>query len=322
MKTFLTYKERKKHTDELLESVISFLDEQEYNWKRTTNTGAIFKIFTDKPRMDLIQDILENFPNTYISPKKDTVVLVEDSNVQFVVKPERSLLKPPAGIANENAFITGINRICQVAQNPDGINIRFIGSNGVKFECRGVKQALGVGLDISNHKKADVLLLGDKDYPISLKQRNAQYWESADSYAGNTARKIINKAVKNGQVQLIPIGTDDTVKLSKELAYKANKSQVRQVVFGTDILGDGCVIHETFTRDIKYTVSKSGWIEIKVLKVFKKVADVENDSTHAVWFLIRNDKTRNSRTIGYHGLRVLATYGSRIKNAIHVSQTG
>ena len=319
MKDFLTYR-KTRATEEQLQGVMKRLEEQNYEWKRTTATGAIFKIFTDKSRLDLVQEILENFPNTYISSKKPTVVLTEDSNVQFVVKPLKGT-KPSAGIENENSFIYGINRICQVTQNPEGINIRFIGSNGVTFECKGIKGAIGVGLDTSNRKKADVILQGDKDYPISLKQRNAQYWESADSYAGRTAKRVINKAIKEGKTNLVPIGDGDILKLTKELSYKANKRQVRQVVFGSDILGKGCIIHETFTRDIRYTVSKSGWIEIKVSKVFKKTSDVENDPTHAVWFLIRNDRTRNSRALGIHGLRILATYASRIKRTVQVSQS-
>ena len=289
MKDFLAYR-KTKATEEQLQEITNILDEQQYHWKRTTATGGIFKIFTNKPRTDVVQEILETFPNTYISPKKETVVLSEDSNVQFVVKPERGT-KPSAGIENENFFIYGINRICQVTQNPEGINIRFIGSNGVTFECRGVKGAIGVGLDTSNRKKADVILQGERDYPISLKQKNAQYWESADSYAGITAKNIIDKAIKEGKTQLVSVGVEDIVKLTKELAYKANKRQVRQVVFGSDILRKGCVIHETFSRDIRYTVSKGGWIEIKVSKVFKTTSDVENDPEHAVWFLIRNDRT-------------------------------
>ena len=319
MKDFLTYR-KIKATEEQLQEIANALDEQQYHWKRTTATGGIFKIFTNKPRMDIVQEILEAFPNTYISPNKETVVLTEDSNVQFVVKPERGT-KPSAGIENENFFIYGINRICQVTQNPEGINIRFIGSNGVTFECKNIKTAISVGLDTSNHKKADVILKGDRDYPISLKQKNAQYWESADSYAGRTAKRVINKAIKEGKTNLVPIGIEDAVKLTKELAYKANKQQVRQVVFGSDILGKGCVIYESFTRDIRYTVSKSGWIEIKVSKIFKKTSDVENDPTHAVWFLIRNDKTRNSKTLGIRGLRVLAAYASRIKRTVQVAQS-
>lgn len=319
MKDFLTYR-KNKATEEQLQEIANALDEQQYHWKRTTATGGIFKIFTNKPRMDIVQEILENFPNTYISSKKETVVLTENSNVQFVVKPERGT-KPSAGIENENFFIYSINRICQVTQNPEGINIRFIGSNGVTFECRGVKGAIGVGLDTSNRKKADVILQGERDYPISLKQKNAQYWESADSYAGKTARRVIDKAIKEGKTQLVPVGEENIVRLTKELAYKANKRQVRQVVFGSDILRKGCVIHETFSRDIRYTVSKGGWIEIKVTKVFKTTSDVENDPKHAVWFLIRNDRSRNSKKLGYRGLRVLAAYASRIQRTVQVSQS-
>ena len=320
MKGFLTYMTEAKATNEQLDSVMQILNKEKYNWKRTSATGAIFKVFTKRPRMEIVQELLGLFHDSYISPKKETIVLIKGTNIQLVVKPEGRSGVKSAGLESEAAFVSDINKICQDNQKNKGVNIRFIGSNGVNFECRGVKSAIGTGLDTSNRKKADVILHGDRDYPISLKKRNAEYWESADSYAGELARKLIDKAIEEGKTQLVSVGHGEALKLTKELVYKATKSQTRQVVFGSDILGRGCVIQETFMGNLPYTVTEDDWIEIKVSKIFKKISDVENDPTHAVWFLIRNDRTRNSKTIGYRGLRVLAAYASRTKGKTVVSQ--
>ena len=289
MKNFLQYITEAKATEDQLQNVMVLLDKQKYEWKRTSATGAIFKVFTKKPRME-------------------------------VVKPQGRSGVKSAGLESEQAFVNGINKICNDNSKKEGVNIRFIGSNGITFECKGVTKATSTGLDTSNRKKADAILHGDREYPISLKKRNAEYWESADSYAGELARKLIDKAVEEGKTELVPVGSSQVLKLTKELVYKATKAQTRNVVFGSDLLGKGCVIQETFAGTMNYTVTEDEWIEIKVSKIFKTISDVENDSTHAVWFLIRNDRTRNSKTIGYRGLRVLAAYASRVKGKTQVSQ--
>ena len=320
MKNFLQYITEAKATEDQLQNVMALLDKQKYEWKRTSATGAIFKVFTKKPRMEVVQELLGIFPNSYISPKKETIVLIKDTNIQLVVKPQGRSGVKSAGLESEQAFVNAINKICNDNSRKEGVNIRFIGSNGITFECKGVTKATSTGLDTSNRKKADAILHGDREYPISLKKRNAEYWESADSYAGELARKLIDKAVEEGKTQLVPVGSSQALKLTKELVYKATKAQTRQVVFGSDLLGKGCVIQETFSGTMNYTVTEDDWIEIKVSKIFKKISDVENDPTHAVWFLIRNDRTRNPKTIGYRGLRVLAAYASRTKGKTVVSQ--
>lgn len=92
-------------------------------------------------------------------------------------------------------------------------------------------------------------------------------------------------------------------------------------MFGSDILGKGCVIQETFIN-INYKITDDEWIEIPVSNLYKTVKDVMFDKDHNVWFLIRNDKTRSSRTIGYKGLRVLAVYKKRVrmKNKLYIKK--
>lgn len=73
-------------------------------------------------------------------------------------------------------------------------------------------------------------------------------------------------------------------------------------------------IIKLFTSNVVYEVAEDGTIVIQIDKLFNTVEDVMTDNEDAVYILIRNDKTRNSRLIGIPGLRVLATYYSRVKH--------
>ena len=42
-------------------------------------------------------------------------------------------------------------------------------------------------------KKADVILIGDKNYPISIKQDNAGFWESSDTRYKELVLKLSEK---------------------------------------------------------------------------------------------------------------------------------
>ena len=307
---------RRDPPHQTIEEVLALLQDRGYDAKRTTAKGFIIKIFTEKSRLGVVQELLSFLEGSVVSPKKETVVLITGTKIQIVVKPKGKQGFKSAGLENEQAIISAINQLCQ---NNGAINIRFIGSNGPILECRNVTRAIGTGYDTKGKKKADLILVGNSEYPISLKKLNAEYWESADSYIGELARKIIDSKLKRGLVELQPVpGVQGAVKLSKEIIFKANSNQTKEVVFGSDILGKGAVIQETFSS-LQFIVTEDDWYEIKVKALYKTVKDVLNDKEHNVWFLIRNDKTRNSKTIGYRGLRALAVYYKRIKR--HLRKT-
>lgn len=299
-------------------SIINTLTDQKYNFKRTTTTGYIFNIFTKKSRDFEINHLLELFPDAMMSSKKDSIVLIKDTKIQLQVKPfGKQGIKSP-GVDNEYALINSLKKIRKEIGGKNGVNFRFIGNNGPVMECEGVKSIMTTGFDTSNRKKADLILRGKRHYPISLKKHNAEHWESADSYMGQYAKDVIEKTLKAGKVTLDPIpGMDGILKLSKEIAWKASDSQSRDVVFGSDILDRGCVIQETF-KDLQYEITDDDWINIKVQNLYKSISDVNRDSKHRVWFLIHNDKTRNSKTIGIKGVRVLAVYESRVANKSNI----
>lgn len=195
MISFIVYLTEKVN-NEFIEYVLNKLAQENYEFTRTTSTGSIIKIFTTRPRIEVVNELLGIFNDSYVSPKKETIVLFKGTSVQLVVKPKGKQGIKSAGLENEQALISGINKICQNNMSTKGVNIRFVGMNGVSFECKNVTGAIGVGLDTKDRKKADLIIKGDRDYPISLKKRNAEYLESADSYIGEYARKVIDVALK------------------------------------------------------------------------------------------------------------------------------
>jgi hypothetical protein len=83
-------------------------------------------------------------------------------------------------------------------------------------------------------------------------------------------------------------------------------------VFGSDILaGGGGVVKETF-NDEHYTL-KDNHLTVTADLVIAQPEDIPENMQ--VYFLIRNDSSRNRPGSRYPGLRVLGSYASRVKNA-------
>lgn len=237
---------------------------------------------------------------------------------------EASILKT-GGVKNEKLLTNMMNKTVQSTkkeENVPNINILFVDKAGRECRFPKVTSAKHVGADTTNRKKADILLYGRDErnkvikFPISLKMDSAESWGSEDRFIGPVARQKIETALKKGLVQLEPLaGYKDTFHLTNEIVFPANREQTKEVVFGSDILqGNGCVIQNTFTNTgLNATKQHDGWIRIPVNNLYKSVGDVMNDPLHKVWFLIRNDRTRNSKDLGIRGLRVLAAYQSRTK---------
>lgn len=236
--------------------------------------------------------------------------MVKIGNINILAKPKSKQGRASAGIDNEMVIINTINNICKTGP----INIRF--TDGSKtFECIGVKNCKEMGRDTSGRKKADIILEGENNYPISIKKDNAEIWESADAYAAEKAKKVIAKCLKENKI-VITTGSNGVSKISPTIAWKASSNEKRDVMFGADIEGKGCVIQKTFGTQL-YKIAQDGFYEIPVSKIYKTINDASGP--HDVWFLIRNDSTRKSPKLGYNGLRILAVYGSRInKNVLKV----
>lgn len=226
-------------------------------------------------------------------------------NMKIYVKPIGKQGGKSAGLENESGLVDAINTL--LSSNPDGINVNFV-SGKKNFYVENVVGASGAGLDTAGRKKSDVNLITINGViPVSIKKDNAEYWESADAYYGARASEIIDALYSDDQIAVWDMGSYYTIE--PNIAVRATSDEVVDVVFGSDILGNGAVIKRTFTASDFNFDEDTSTLTVTATSIITKPSDVKGDES--VWFLIRNDKTRKGIP-GYPGLRVLAAYEKRI----------
>lgn len=231
---------------------------------------------------------------------------VKVGSIAILAKPASKQGKASAGVENEDMLVGYINSSCKSGP----MNVIFSGDNKT-FGVFGCVEAKSVGADTAGRKKADIVLIDykGKKYPISIKKDDAETWESADSYFSAEAKRIIDKAIERGETKLIHHGSYFTIE--PNIAVEATAQEKRDVVFGSDIQGDGCVITKTFNT--KSFETQDDIIHIDVTNIIETMADVKGPKD--VMFLIRNDKTRKSIK-EYPGIRILAAYAKRINKNV------
>ena len=270
--------------------------------------SRLIHIKTDENRVKLLKFLADELDGVYIDTPSgvSSVGYVKlDNNIRLVAKPNK---EHSAGVLNEKILADKINELC--ANGP--VNVRFVGKNKT-FSCVGVKNCVLTGTDTKNRRKADLVLQGNLDYPVSLKKDNAETWESADDYMGAKARRVVDELVEKGVVEL-ELTDKGVYRLKPNVAFLPTEEEKRDVVFGSDILPNGAVVVKSFDLDTTVSVDDEGWFEIPVTKVITSLDDVDDHDDVA--FLIRNNASRNSKKLGYRGLRVLAVYKSRLNKNI------
>jgi len=219
------------------------------------------------------------------------------NKMRINVKPLSKQGSSSAGVENETYIVDQINNIIKDVGNPKGIRVQF--KKGTRKKTyKNIVKCLRVGADTKGRKKADIALVNKtgKKYPLSLKKDNYDILESADSYYRDKARKKIDKLVKSGKVAIEffkyknrASGRYAVYKIVPNFAIRATSKEMRDVIFGSDILRDkGAVLVRTFAAsDFSYD-GKSNLLTITV-------SDLIAEMIHAksVWFLVRNDSGRN-----------------------------
>ena len=152
------------------------------------------------------------------------------------------------------------------------------------------------GTDTKDRKKSDInLMLSDgTKYGISLKMDNAAHWESADRYYQKTASIVMSYLIEQGLVTVT--SNDDGInKIYPNVVIEANHKETQDVTFGSDLLGNGCILVRTLEeQDFDFDH------EHQLLTIKSTVcADSPQNPyiNNNVWFLIRNDSTRRNDNI-------------------------
>jgi hypothetical protein len=272
------------------------------------------------------KDIGANYVSNHSDSSIGAVII---NKMRINVKPKSKQGSGSAGVENEHFIVNSINDMIEDIGNPDGIRIRFNQDKGSRKKTyKNIVKAKQVGADTKGRKKADIQLINNRGikYPISLKKDNYDMLESADSYFKAKARKTINRLIKQGKVALVFLkkktgrrGKYDVFQVKPNFAIQANAAEKRDVIFGSDILsGKGAVIVRTFRQtDFSYD-GKDNMLNIKSSHVIAEMAH-----TGRVWFLVRNDSTRNATSTYPRcidcmpaGTRIIANNESRIGRTI------
>jgi hypothetical protein len=231
------------------------------------------------------------------------------------VKPLSMQGTASAGVANETNLVQAINYVIEKY----GVCDVLFTDGKHKHLIKEAKVAKRTGEDTAGRKKADLTITDGKGkvIPISLKKDNAEYWESADSFWRENAKHFLDKAVKEGKVEVDSLA-GGVIKITPNIGIEATVDETKSVVFGSDILPNkGSVVTRTFEgEDFKYT-GENNTLTINCSSVITKLSEIPDSKT--VWFLIRNDSTRKSIP-NYPGTRALAAYKSRMTgNVIKIS---
>ena len=271
-------------------------------------------VLTDENRVKVLENIQKKIKGSRYDtrPSSDSSVgRIVIGSISILAKPASKQGKASAGVGNEMMVVEMINQYALKT----GIDVIFKATNKT-FTVLNCVKAEQVGGDTAGRKKADIRLIDHKGniYPISIKKDNAETWESADSYFSEEAKIIIENAIKNKKTRLIDQGTYFTIE--PNLAVKATIKEKQDVVFGSDLQPNGCVITKTFTAN-SFKL-KNDKLIIQCSNIIRTMQDVKGDKD--VYFLIRNDKTRKSIK-EYPGIRILAAYEKRInKNVVVVNR--
>ena len=247
-------------------------------------------------KIDKIEDF-EFDPNL----KGSSIGGVKYKNSKFLIKPTGVQGRASAGTENEDVLVNEVRKYLDEGAK----NVIFNGSNK-NYVTKNIKEIKDVGYDTASGKKADVVLIGDKDYPISIKKDNAGFWESSDTRYKEVVNKLSEK-IKNGDYapQLVFRPYVDKMGNTKEginLMYNDETNQPvsgvivtdlpskeeDSIIFGSD---DAVVVYKTFLpSDFEL---KGDNLNVKVTKIITDMKDIENFNLEPV-VNIRRDVTRTA----------------------------
>ena len=278
-------------------------------------------ILTNQSRIPLLQEVAKQFEEEgaqYI-PEFTTASgsLVSSSGVVkigdliILAKPLSRQGGGSAGLDNEDALVKEVQEYI-TKEGWASIAVHFV-AGGKTIKVPGVRGVQSVGSDTANRKKSDVNLLTDSGpFPISIKKTNAEYWESADRIWGAKAKVALDFLAQQGDIELVEQGGIYTFgKNVTGVAIPATDDERTNFVFGADLLGRGIVVKQTFSNSTFSWDEEKGILQVRCKKIFQTLNDVKNGDED-VYLFIRKDRTRRNP---YPGMRVLATYKSRVSSS-------
>jgi hypothetical protein len=283
---------------EILKSKLGLTDE---NFSKIS--GNRYKLLVPgSERIEYIKKIqaIEDFDYDP-SAKGSSIGAIKYKNSFFIIKPSGAQGRASAGTENEDILENEIKKYLALGAK----NVIFKAPNK-SYSTFNVKEVKGVGYDVKEGKKADIVIIGNKIYPISIKKDNAGFWESADTRYKELMTKLVAK-IKNGdfgpelvfkpfidklgnEKQGINIMYNNTTntKVSGVLVTDLPNKEEESIIFGSD---KAVVIYRTYTEN-DFNQQGDNLI-ITVSKIIENLQDVEEFDLEPV-LNIRHDSTRSA----------------------------
>lgn len=223
---------------------------------------------------------------------------------RIVVKDQGKQGDSSSGVANEIELAALLE---SVVQKYGSANVEFRDPRGKVLKIDGVTEVETTGKQVKGRRKADVVLKSNtQTLPVSIKQLDAETWESADRMFGKRAREIIDDLVDRGAVDLIDIGAGG-YKLSREIVIEPTEDEAMDAIFGADINPEGGIVIQTFKPE--HFVQQDNRVVVACHAVIKDPSDIPE--SHMMVWLIRNNAGRLSKSLGIRGLRPMASVMTR-----------
>jgi hypothetical protein len=272
-------------------------------------TGQTARTFRQKMLNDILSIVQQKYSANnpqYVNDKTLSSlggIVFADSPLKIVVKDEGKQGEKSAGVANELEIAAMIQSVIQKYGSAD---VTFIDSEGHKLIIENAIRVETTGKDVGERKKADVVIYSETSrLPVSIKKLNAEMWESADSLIGKRAREIIDKLIAEGHIELIKIGErrdgSPVYQLSKEVVMEPTEEEAMKAIFGTDINPEGGVVIQTFQPE--HFKQDGNKVTVQAHAVITNKNEIPD--SHVLLWILRNDSTRNSKSLGYAGIRPL-----------------
>lgn len=283
-------------------------------------------------RIKILNQISENLASygavvLYDNPRYSSIGYVKVDNLKISVKSENRQDKLSAGIPNEEILVQKINKYLEVNES---INLIFF-SDIFTISYENIEKCFATGNRKARRRrnKADMIMSTKTcNYCFSIKQKDAERWESADTICGIEAKKRLNTMVESGKVKITNVldsngncmyrsGNASTpiVKIEPEIHWEMDTEQQKKIMFGDDIKETGAILINTFKENDFEFDENTKTLKVKCDRIYTTETKIlEQD---VPYWMIRNDVTRNCLKIGMMGVRIEAVFGSRItKNGV------
>lgn len=148
-----------------------------------------------------------------------------------------------AGINNEKIVTRKIEERIELQGGP--IDVKFVADNKTLAFTK-VSKAEQKGRDSKGNKKADIILIGDKAYPISIKKDGSFRWSSASTSHREVFTKVLQSAKQGKIPQLTLVEDEQNPRLLKMINPSNNRPYgrvfiknapnltIKDVAFGSD----------------------------------------------------------------------------------------